>query len=97
MPALVAWIGEMLLSVVGRLAVTALLSVGIGLATHAVVKAANFGPRIQALLGNAGVLVDWVGFFGLDQAITIILSALAARAAVSASKAYFTAAAAKKA
>lgn len=90
MPALVVWLGEMLASVAGTMLIRALLAVGIGLATTAVFHAANVGPKIAALLGQAGPLVGYIGFFGLDKAITIILSALAARAATNAAKAFLT-------
>lgn len=95
MPVLVAWIGRMLLSVAGRLVISGLVAAGIGLATGKAFQATGMGDKIRSMLGSAGPLYEWVGFFGLDTAITIILSALAARAAVSAAKAYFTAAKSK--
>lgn len=92
MPVVVAWIGRMLLSVAGRMVISGLVAAGIGLATGAAFSAIGMGDKIRAMLGSAGPLYGWVGFFGLDTAITIILSALAARAAVNAAKAYFVAA-----
>src|SRR6185312_11351974 len=45
MPVVVAWIGEMLLTVVGQLVISAIVSVGIGFAMHSAGNAAvNYGP-----------------------------------------------------
>lgn len=90
MPVVVAWIGEMLLTVVGRMAISALISVGVGFALHAVGHSVGEEPEIQAMLAQAGPLAAYVGWFGLDQAITIILSAWAGREATEALKSYVT-------
>lgn len=90
MPVVVAWIGEMLLTVVGQLVISALVSIGIGFAMHATGHAvASYGP-IQNMLAQAGPLVGYIGFFGLDQAMTVILSAWAGREITEAAKAYIT-------
>lgn len=88
MPVIVAWIGRMLLTVVGEMAVRALIGASVGLATYKLVVA----PVRQAIatrLGGAGDLAGYVGFLGIDVAVTIILSAWIGRTAVSASKAFF--------
>lgn len=87
MPAIVAWIGTMLASVAGTIFVRGVLALGIGFATSKAFDVLDVKGRIQGLMGQAGGMVEWVGFFGLDQAMTIVLSALAARVAVNAAKA----------
>lgn len=89
MPVVVAWIGTMLLSVVGEMAIRALIGVGVGFATHQLVIE-PVREAISARLGSAGVMADYIGFLGIDTAITIVLSAWIGRAAVSASKGFFT-------
>jgi len=89
MPVLVAWIGSMLLTVVGEMAIRALIGAGVGLATHQLVIA-PVRAAISARLGAAGAMADYVGFLGIDVAITIVLSAWIGRVAVGASKAFFT-------
>lgn len=88
MPAIVLWIGGMLVSVVGQMAVTALLALGIGFGTTKAVEALGFGDAVRDMLGRAGPLYDYVGFFGIDVAMTIVLSAWAGRMATDAAKAY---------
>lgn len=41
-------------------------------------------------LGNAGFLMDWMGFFAVDKAITIVLSAIAVKYAAGSAKAFLT-------
>ena len=88
MPALIAWIGRMLLTYVGEMAVRALVGAGVGIATYKlVVDPAK--EQMRTLFQSAGPLVDYVGWLGIDVAVTIVLSAWIGRAAVSASKAFF--------
>lgn len=89
MPVLVAWIGSMLLTAIGEMAIRALIGVGVGLATTKLVID-PMRDRIAAQLAQSGDMVDWIGFLGIDTAITIVISAWIGRSAVSASKAYFT-------
>jgi len=89
MPVLVAWIGSMLLTTIGEIAIRALIGLGVGLASQKLVIE-PVRAAMAAQLGNAGVMVDYIGFLGIDQAITIVLSAWIGRSAVSASKAFFT-------
>ncbi|ULU23792.1 DUF2523 family protein [Dyella terrae] len=91
MPALVAWIGEMLLSVVGQLAITALVSVGIGFAANAGVSAIIDSSSIRSMMGAAGPLLGWVAILRIDQCITIVLSAWAGRKITDAAKVRLTA------
>jgi hypothetical protein len=91
MPVLVVWLAEMLMSVIGQLALSAIAAVGIGFATRAVGGAVDFGGHIRTVLGQAGPLYDYVIFLGMDQAITIVLSAWAGRKVTDAAKAYFVA------
>lgn len=91
MPIIVGWIGEMLLTVVGQLALSALISVGIGFAANAGVSGFIDSSSIRSMMGSAGPLLGWVGVFRLDQCMTIILSAWAGRAITDALKVRLTA------
>lgn len=51
---------------------------------------APFRTLIANEFGGAGFLVDWMGFFGVDQAITITLSAITAKYAVQGARAFLT-------
>ena len=86
MPVLVAWIGEMLLSVVGQMALSALVSIGIGFAVSAGFSGVIDATGIQQEWAGAGPLLNWVGFFGIDKAMTIVLSAWAGRRIIDAAK-----------
>ena len=90
MPALVVWIGEMLLSVVGQLVISALVSLGIGLATSTALSYVDIGATIRAEMAGAGPLYAYLGFLRVDTAITIVLSAWAGRMIVSAARVHFT-------
>jgi hypothetical protein len=90
MPVLIAWIGEMLLSTVGQLVFTALVSVGVGLATQSVASGVIDHSQAAQALANSGA-AQAIGFFGLDKAFTIILSAWAGRAIRDAAKVQFVA------
>lgn len=91
MPVVVGWIGEMLLSVVGQLALSALISVGIGFAANTGVSAVIDSSSIRGMLGAAGPLLGWVAVLRIDQCITIILSAWAGRKITDAMKVRLTA------
>jgi hypothetical protein len=88
MPSLVSWFGRMLVTFAGQIVVSALLALGIGIATTAVVSSLGIGDNIRDMLGGAGFLYNWVGFFGMDTCITIILSAWAGRMAKDALRGY---------
>lgn len=79
MPVVIAWIGEMLLTVVGQMAIRALIALGVGFAVHAGFSGVIGTSAIQSYLGAAGQLTPWIGFLCLDKVITIILSAWAGR------------------
>lgn len=63
--------------IVGRV----LLALGIGFATHTLAMPALLGMLQTRASGLPAILLAYFGAFGIDVAITIILSALAARAA----------------
>lgn len=88
MPVIVAWIGRLLLTTIGELAVRALVGASVGLTTYKFVIA-PVRQQLAARLGAAGELAGYVGYLGIDVAMTIVLSALAGRLAVGASKAFF--------
>jgi len=91
MPIVVAWIGEMLLSVIGQLVISALISLGLGFATSAVASYVNLGANIKTVMAGAGPLYAYIGFLRIDTAITIVLSAWAGRMITSAARVHFTA------
>lgn len=91
MPVVIAWIGEMLLSVVGQMVLSALVSVGIGFAVSAGATGIIDSSGLQSMMGQAGPLLGWVGVFRIDQAMTVILSAWAGRRIVDAARAHLAA------
>jgi len=91
MPIFIAWIGEMLLSVVGQMVISALVSVGIGFVASKAVSGVIDTIGISQMLGSAGPLVDYLGWFGVDQAVTIVLSAWAGRKITDAASAHIIA------
>ena len=85
MPVLVAWIGDMLVTYIGQIVVSALLSLGIGFLASKVGAAVFDYTPIRAAFGQAGqVMMNYAGFFGIDQAMTIVLSAWMGRRATEA-------------
>lgn len=89
MPVFIAWIGEMLLSVVGQMALSALVSVGIGMIATQAASGLIDSTAIRSAFGSAGPLLGYLGWFGIDQAITIVLSAWAGRKIIDAAKVHF--------
>ena len=86
MPVVVAWIGELLLTTVGQLVLVALVSVGIGFAANGLGSAFIDNTGIGSMLASSGPMVAYIGWLGLDKAVTIILSAWAGRSIVSAAR-----------
>lgn len=84
---MLAALAAMLASIIGELAIRAVLALGIGFATYKTVVEPVRG-LISTRLHSAGVLADYVGWLGIDVAITIVLSAVIARAATNALKAH---------
>lgn len=79
MPVFIAWVGEVLLTVVGQMAIRALFAVGIGFAVHAAASGVISTSTMRSYFAGAGPLLNWMGFFGIDTSMTIILSAWAGR------------------
>ena len=90
MPVFIAWIGEMLLSTVGQMALSALISLGIGFAASAVASGVIDHSGIQSAFSGAGALVGWIGVLRIDTSITVILSAWAGRKIVDAARVHIT-------
>lgn len=91
MPIVVAWIAEMLLSIVGQLAISAVLALGVGLVANKAAPALIDATGISAMLGSGGqMMTDYAGWMGIDKAMTIILSAWAGRALMSAARLHLT-------
>lgn len=88
MPVVVAWIGEMLLSIIGQLIFTALVSVGVGLAVSAGASGVIDHSAIASAMASSGA-AQALGFFGVDKAITIVFSAWAGRMIRDAAKVHF--------
>jgi Protein of unknown function (DUF2523). len=83
MPVLVAWLGELVATSIGAWCLQALIGVGVGLATY------NLGIKpaeqfIANQFAQAGDLVNYIGWLGIDEAVTIVMSALIGRAALGA-------------
>jgi mannose/fructose/N-acetylgalactosamine-specific phosphotransferase system component IID len=78
----------MLLTYVGELAVRALVGAAVGLTTYKFVVS-PVRAAIAARFSAAGDLAGYVGYLGIDAAVTIVLSAIVGRMAVNASKAFF--------
>jgi hypothetical protein len=87
MPVLIAWIGEMLLTLVGQMALRMLIAVGVGFLARTAATGVISTSTMQSYFAGAGPLLNWMGFFGIDTSITIILSAWAGRAITDAMKA----------
>lgn len=89
MPTVVAWIGRMLLLSAGEMVIRGLVGAGVGLASYKFVVT-PVRTEIASRFAGAGDLAAYVGWLGIDMAVTIVLSALIGRSAVNASKAFFT-------
>lgn len=90
MPVVVAWIGEMLISYIGQIVISAMLSLGIGLLAQKVGSAVFDSSPIKAAMGSAGqTMMAYAGWFGIDKAITIVLSAWMGRKATDAARISF--------
>lgn len=90
MPVVVAWIGEMLLSVVGQMVLSAFVSLGIGLLARSAASGLIDHTQIGAAFAASG-MTQWIGFFGVDKGMTIVLSAWAGRRITDAAKVHFVA------
>lgn len=96
MPVLVVWLVEALLTALawlfrtqaGRFVTELLVWLGIGLAVNHVVV----GPALEYVrtqIGNVdGNIAAWLGIANVDKGISMILSAIATRAGVSAAKVF---------
>lgn len=89
MPAFFAWLSSVLATFAGELVVRGLVGAGVAFATYKFVVA-PVREQITARLGAAGELSHFVGWLGIDVAVTIVLSAWLGRTAVSAGKAFLT-------
>lgn len=87
MPAIIAWViaglARLFASRIGQWVTSALVFLGLELATSQVVVAPLLA-QIQAVAGGVGTGAVWLGFFNIDRYITIILSAYAVGAGKSA-------------
>lgn len=88
MPVFLLWLGELLESTVGAMVLQALITVGLGFATYKLgVKPAE--SLVESYLASGGQdLMNYAGWLGIDQAITIVFSALIGRTAIGAAKAF---------
>jgi hypothetical protein len=61
------------------MALSALVACGVGFAASTVASGVIDSTGIRSMMGQGGVLLDWAGFFRVDECITIVLSAWAGR------------------
>jgi hypothetical protein len=83
-----ALLGAALLSVAGQFLIRALVGAAIGFGTFKLVIE-PVKALIQARFDAAGDLTAYIGWLGIDVAVTIILSAWIGRVVVSSAKAFF--------
>lgn len=83
------WLVRVLSSRIGVFIASALLWLGLSVTSYKF-GVAPFRSLISQELGSAGFLMDWMGFFAVDQAITIVLSAIAAKYAIAGAKVALT-------
>lgn len=87
MPVILAWLGELIASSIGAWCLQALIGIGVGLVTyHVAIEPTE--ALIRNSFSNGGDLVNYIGWLGIDEAVTIVMSALAGRAALGALRAH---------
>jgi len=86
MPALVSWLISALETKAGTLVLQVLVSLGLSFTTYKFSVAPLRDFIAQQVGGMSAQFVNILGFLGVDQAITMILSAIAARYAVQGAK-----------
>jgi len=79
MPVILAWLGELIVSSIGAWCISALVSLGVGFAAHAVASGVIDSSSIMTNLRSTSSLWAWVSYLKLDVDITVILSAWAGR------------------
>ncbi|WP_266170756.1 DUF2523 family protein [Dyella subtropica] len=83
MPAIIAWLVGVLESRIGSIVISALLSLGFSFTTYKF-AVGPFRDLIRGILGGApSYYLGIIGFTGMDACVTMVLSAIAARYAVS--------------
>lgn len=83
MPALIAWLLGALESSIGSIIISALVTLGFSFTTYKF-AVQPFRAMVQGYLSSGGSqLTAIIGFLGIDQCVTMVLSAIAARYAVS--------------
>lgn len=93
---LVAALAKMVSTKIGQWFVALMLFLGIGLATHAAVVGPAIDEIRSMLTANNGgggslgtVALQWLGFLNFDKAVTMLLSAYAARQTLRGAKVFF--------
>lgn len=84
-----ALLAKVFSSRIGGWIIAALVWLGLSVTTYKF-GVTQFESLISSQLGSAGFLVNWMGFFGVDKAVTIVLSAIAAKYATGAAKVALT-------
>lgn len=87
MPVILTWLGSLIASSIGAWVVSALISLGVGFVTYKL-GVAPAESAIRGYFAGTGPMVAYIGWFGIDQAITIVFSALVGRMAVGAARAH---------
>lgn len=80
MPVILVWLGDLVVTQIGFWCVSAMLSLGIGIAAAKVMPGVIDHTGIFSAMQSSQVLWNWVGYLNIDTDITIILSAWAGRA-----------------
>lgn len=82
MPALIAWLVGLLESAAGSIIISALISLGFSFVSYKF-AAQPFENMVKGYLAQGGQqFLSIMGFLGVDQCVTMIFSAIAARYAV---------------
>ncbi|MHA6203501.1 DUF2523 family protein [Dyella soli] len=90
MPAIVAWLLGVLESRIGSIVISALLALGLSWTTYTFSVAPLRAYILSQTAGIPAMGIGVLGFLGVDRAITMILSAVASKAAVNGAKSILT-------
>lgn len=86
---LAAIIGKMFSIRLGAWFASGLLWLGLSYTTYHF-AVAPFRALVQQSMGQGGILLGWAGFLGVDQAVTIVLSAIGVKYGIAGARAFLT-------
>ena len=90
MPAFFIWLFEILETRIGSIVISALLSLGLSWTTYTFSVAPLKSLIVSSMAGAPALAVNVLGFLWVDRAVTLLLSAAAAKAAVQAGRQVLT-------